>query len=88
MGRVEYQTVQLTAGLDGRDGPADGRTVSTAHAWVWVAVQDGELIVYDTDRDPSEAMATLGRVKRRADWAEYRQDEEHPDLYRYLGSLE
>lgn len=88
MGRPEERTVHLMAGLDGRAGPADGHDVRTGHAWVWVAMVDGEVVVFNSDDGPHAAMAVLARVPDRTDFAQYWQDDDRPDVYRYVGNLE
>lgn len=89
MGRPQKRTVRLEAGLDGREGPADGRTIAVGHDWAWVAVVDGELLQFDSDDDPAEAIKVLGRVKRRTDWAQYSQEDPgHLDVFNYVGNLQ
>jgi hypothetical protein len=69
-----------------RDGPADGRHVAVpSDPWLWVAVLDGELLVFDVDRP--EAKQNLDRVVHRGDWAEYLQDPNDPTVYRYARRL-
>lgn len=87
MGRPEYRTVKLTAAEDGREGPADGQEVSVSQSWVWLAMVGGELLVFDSDGDPAAAMAILGRVPDREQFAQYWQDEDHPGIYRFVGYL-
>jgi hypothetical protein len=79
MARPHYRTVRLEG------GPGDGRSIDAAHAWAFVAVQDGELLIFDVDAGRDDAMQLLERVPHGG-WTHYIEDEADPEVFRPLPS--